>query len=113
MPSRHCLPAASGDPGVFACVAPGSTPFRTIAQAAAWSLASKSAIYRDIRSGKLRARKHGGKTVIHVKDLEAWSQGGEIVPRVQSISAFQRARERVRSLKTRHTDEAPATKGVG
>ena len=91
-----------------------NSPFRTIKEVVAWSRASKTSVYRAIKTGALPARKHCGKIVVHTIDMEAWSASGTIQPETPSLSAFRRARERVRSLKTRHTDERPhSEKGVG
>lgn len=80
------------------------SPWMTIQEVAKWSRASKTVVYKAVKTGDLPARKHG-KTVVHIQDLEAWSAARAIKPEVQVLSEFQRARQRVRSLKTRHTDD--------
>jgi excisionase family DNA binding protein len=46
----------------------------TIRQFCAWAGIARSTVYKEIASGRLKARKIGHKTIIAREDAEAWFQ---------------------------------------
>lgn len=56
------------------------------------------------RAGKIPARKHGTEWVFPLPEIEAWSQARGNARAQPSISRFQAAKSRIRSLKTQQTD---------
>ncbi len=54
------------------------TEYLSIAQAAKKTCHSYHAIYRAIKSGKLRAYQPTGKVIISVDDLDEWIKAGEV-----------------------------------
>lgn len=94
------------------------SPFLRVSNAAAWAGVSVSVIYRLIRTGQVEARCHGAKKGFRVvrASLEAWSASRGMTVAAPSLTPFERARQRVRSLKTENTDSLscePLQKGVG
>jgi excisionase family DNA binding protein len=59
----------------------------TIAEACAVAGIRKTTLYKEIRSGDLRAVKIGGRTVILADDLRRWLNGRPPIIRVQSQSS--------------------------
>jgi excisionase family DNA binding protein len=59
----------------------------TIAEACAVAGIRKTTLYKEIRSGDLRAVKIGGRTVILADDLRRWLNGRPPIIRVQSQRA--------------------------
>lgn len=53
----------------------------TISEAVTASRRSRSTLYLEIQAGRLKARKHGGRTLILASDLKAWL---EALPELKS-----------------------------
>lgn len=51
-----------------------STPWRTVGQAAARACVGKATLYREVRAGRLRAARIGGRREYRFKDewVDAW-----------------------------------------
>lgn len=83
------------------------SPFMTIEECAAYLRMTKpksiQTLYRWARTGKIPARKHNGKITFHQEDIDEWSASKIITPNAPSLSPFEQARVRVRSLKIEHT----------
>lgn len=52
----------------------------TISEAMELTRTGRTALYQQIRDGKLSARKRGGRTLILATDLRAWLNALPIVP---------------------------------
>lgn len=93
------------------------SPFRTVKEAADWLRISDWEVRKKIRFGDIPARKHGGKIVIRMRDLERYSESSPYAVKPAFMSRFQSARLRLRSLTTEHTtDDSPkpeTQRGVG
>jgi excisionase family DNA binding protein len=77
------------------------SPFMTVKEAAAFLRLSDKTLYRWVSQKRVPARHHGAKVLFHRDELEAWSAGQiEMQPAEPSLSPFERARQRIGSLKT-------------
>ena len=65
--------------------AEASTPWKTIGSAAVYASVSPATVKREIRAGRLRAYKVGGRLVrLHVSDLDAWLRSRQAIEPVKS-----------------------------
>ena len=78
------------------------TPFMTAPEAAQFLKMGLSTLYRLAKEEKIPARRHGGSWRFHRTELEAFDSRRHTPPAREEpfLSPFERARERVRSLKT-------------
>lgn len=88
--------------------------FLSIPEAAAWLGLTDSQVRTLVRRGMLEARNHGvrKKLMIPRSALEAFSESRRVEPEGPSLSRFQAARQRLRSLKTQEPQPKPERKGA-
>ncbi|MGZ3686651.1 MAG: helix-turn-helix domain-containing protein [Bdellovibrionota bacterium] len=83
------------------------SPFMTVEECAQYLRMTKpgstQTLYRWARSGKIPARKHNGKVAFHQGDIDHWSASKTLANKAPSLTPFEQARMRLRSLKTEHT----------
>jgi hypothetical protein len=48
--------------------------FMTIREFCAWSRIGRTATYKEIRSGRLKLRKVGAKSLVAIRDAEEWAR---------------------------------------
>jgi excisionase family DNA binding protein len=76
------------------------SPYLTLDECSEYLRISASSLRKHVRTGRIPARKHFGKWVFRLDEVELWSQSKSVLP---FQSRFQAVRERLRSLKTEST----------
>ena len=83
------------------------SPFLTVQECAEFMKVRPRTLYKWACAKRIPSRKHGGRLVFYRPEIEAWS-ASRTRPAVQpSLSKFQSARLRVRSLTTEVTETRP------
>lgn len=79
------------------------SPFQDVDECAAYLKISPQTLYKWAHLGKIPYRKHLGRLVFHMDEIDKWSAAQARPVRTSSQTRFESARERLRSLKTEHT----------
>lgn len=87
-----------------------SGPYLTVEEAADYMRLAKATLYKKACKKEIPCRKHFGKLIFVVSELDEWSARRielSVKPERPSQSPFESARERVRSLKTQSNAAMP------
>lgn len=87
------------------------SPFMTVEECAAYLRVNRQTLYRWAQCNKIPARKVNGKVLFHQGDIDAWTQSSASKNKTVTLSPFEQARMRLRSLKTEHTGLSLIQKG--
>lgn len=87
------------------------SPYLRLKEAAEYLRVSKAHLYRLYNEGKIPGRSH--PVVFHKDDLDAFHASQAKPKEAATLSRFQSARNRVRSLTTEYTANPTQQKGVG